>query len=132
MMELYLIQRLTSIHYVAIVLAIIAGMGTIALSLLCFMSRATKLSMKKNVVYYFKWSLALTAVLTCCVIFVPTTDEYYELVQNNKKETQKTDAVKTSTMPSDSDKGVINALIKSSKKVEQFEKYKPIKDGTRK
>lgn len=117
-MDIYLIQRLTSIHYVLIVLAILAGMFTIALSVLYFMSRAAELSMKKNITRNFKWSFVLTIVLTCCVIFVPTTNEYYELAKINKKELQESDTVKTITMPSDSDKSVINALIKNGNKVE--------------
>lgn len=128
-MDIYLIQRLTSIHYMLIVLAILAGMFTIALSVLYFISRAAELSMKKDITRNFKWSFVLTIVLTCCVIFVPTTNEYYELAKINKKELQESDTVKTITMPSDSDKSVINALIKNGNKVEQYSKYKSIKDG---
>lgn len=133
MMDIYIIQRLTAIHYVLVVTAIIASLITIiyAVDYLAFWISQKPLLEKDKAVTHNERKFLIVAVpvsiwFTLLAIFVPTTDEYIALKWAKAYEAQHFIVLHEHKcmMPSDSDKNFIKALIKEKKYINNHQPLK--------
>lgn len=135
MMDMYFIQRLTGIHYVLVVSAIITSLITMVYIIDYLATWVSKkpVSVKDKVFSQNERKFLLVAVpisiiFTLLAIFVPTTEEYIALKWAKAYETQHIVVSREHpcTMLSDSDKSFIRALIK---KKATHQNYQPLQSS---
>lgn len=135
MMDIYFIQRLTGIHYVLVVSAIITSLITMVYIIDYLATWVSKkpVSVKDKVFCQNEKKFLLVAVpisiiFTLLAIFVPTTEEYIALKWAKAYETRHivVSHEHPCTMLSDSDKSFIRALIK---KKATHQNYQPLQSS---
>lgn len=135
MMDMYFIQRLTGIHYVLVVSAIITSLITMVYIIDYLATWVSKkpVSVKDKVFSQNERKFLLVAVpisiiFTLLAIFVPTTEDYIALKWAKAYETRHivVSHEHPCTMLSDSDKSFIRALIK---KKATHQNYQPLQSS---
>lgn len=132
-MDIYFIQRLTGIHYVLVAIAIIVSIVTMiyAIDYLAFWISHKPLPDKDKGFIHNERKFLLVAVpisiiFTLLAIFVPTTEEYIALKWAKAYEVRHAivSHEHNCTMPSDSDKSIIRALIQKKDTISNFQPLK--------
>lgn len=133
MMDIFIIQRLTAIHYVLVVTAIIVSLITTiyAVDYLAFWISQKPLPEKDKAVIHNERKFLIVAMpvsiwFTLLAVFVPTTDEYIALMWAKAYEAQHFIVLHehNCTIPSDSDKSFIRALTKEKKNINNHQSFK--------
>lgn len=133
MMNIYFIQRLTGVHYVLVVAAIITSLITMVYVVDYIASWVSQkpVSEKDKAFCHNEKKFLLVAVpvsiwFTLLAIFVPTTDEYIALKWAKAYEFRHVmvSHEHNCTMPSDSDKSFIRALIKKGNNINNYQSFK--------
>lgn len=133
MMDIYFIQRLTGVHYVLVVAAIITSLITMVYVVDYIESWVSQkpVSEKDKAFCHNEKKFLLIAVpvsiwFTLLAIFVPTTDEYIALKWAKAYEARHAivSHEHNCTMPSDSDKSIIRALIQKKDSISNFQPFK--------
>lgn len=132
MMDIYFIQRLTGVHYVLVVAAIITSLITMVYVIDYIASWVSQKPVSDNdkVFCHNEKKFLLVAVpvsiwFTLLAIFVPTTDEYIALKWAKAYESRHVivSHEHNCTMPSDSDKSIIRALIKKGNNINNYQSF---------
>lgn len=135
MMDIFIIQRLTAIHYVLVVTAIIVSLITTiyAVDYLAFWISQKPLPEKDKAVIHNERKFLIVAMpvsiwFTLLAVFVPTTDEYIALMWAKAYESRHVmvSHEHNCTMPSDSDKSIIRSLIKKGNNINNYQSFKSV------
>lgn len=133
MMDMYFIQRLTGVHYVLVVAAIITSLITMVyvVDYIALWVSQKPVSEKDKAFCHNEKKFLLVAIpvsiwFTLLAIFVPTTDEYIALKWAKAYESRHimVSHEHNCTMPSDSDKSIIRALIQKKDSISNFQPFK--------
>lgn len=122
-MELYLMQRLTYVHYVLLAIAIIVGWVTIVYTMNYASSWICEEPTLGNEKKFVRRASLIFACLLLLFIFVPTTGEYLALRDGNKKCGNKTEYVNQSNKISKSKRRAERSLADKDTII-QYAKFK--------
>ena len=131
-MEIFLIQRLTYIHFVLLAVVVIIFIITATFFYDYLISRYDEdKSIRENNRKELRWSFSVLVCFLLLFIFVPTTDEYIALKWAKAYESRHVivSHEHNCTMPSDSDKSIIRSLIREKDTIHYYKSLKSTDHG---